>query len=296
MALPQFDYLAPQTVEELLGALTRYGERARILAGGTDLVILLRERLVQAECLIDIGRLPSLRGIDYVHGQGLTIGAATRIRDLQRSAVIRDSYWALAQAAGALGSTQIRDMATLGGNCCNGSPAADTPPALIALGATVRLASERGRRELPLEDFILGVRKTALAPDEFLESIQLPEAWPNSASCYQYAGLRDAMEIDIANVAVNLAINPDTGTVTQVRIAMGAVGPTQLRAKTAESILLARVPEAARIEEAAQACAAEARPIDDMRASAAYRRQVVVPLARRTLTDAVAAILQGVPS
>ena len=296
MALPQFDYIASQDVEELLGALARYGERARILAGGTDLVILLRERLVRAECLIDIGRVAGLRGIDQVKGNGITIGATTRIRDLQCSAVIHDDYFALCQAAGALGSTQIRDMATLGGNCCNGSPAADTPPALIALGATVSLASARGRRELPLEEFIQGVRKTVLEPDEFLESFHLPAAWPNSASRYAYAGLRDAMEIDIANIAVNLALTPDKGTVAQVRIAMGAVGATQLRARLAEAILLGNAPDTARIEEAALACAAEAKPIDDMRASAAYRKQVMVPLARRTLTDAVQAIRQGAPT
>lgn len=301
MALPQFDYIAPDTIDELVAALTRFGARARILAGGTDLIILLRERLVRAECLIDIGRLASLRGITRaaVKGQaagladgpagGITLGAATRIRDLERSAIIRDRYHALYQSAGQLGSAQIRDMATVGGNSCNASPAAETPPALIVLGASVTLVSERGRRQLPLEEFILGTRKTALAPDEFLESFHLPEPWPRSASRYACAGLRDAMEIDIANVAVNIGLGADGKTIEQARIAMGAVGPVQLRAKRAEALLTGRAPDAAVFDEAAQACAAEARPIDDMRASAAYRLEVLKPLVRRTLGLAVAA-------
>ena len=293
LALPNFEYIAPDTIDELAGALTRFGERARILAGGTDLIILLRERLVRAECLIDIGRLPSLRGIAKAAGKGpakgITIGAATRIRDLERSTVIRDRYHALYQSAGQLGSPQIRDMATIGGNSCTASPAAETPPSLIALGATVSLVSVRGRRELPLEEFILGTRKTALTSDEFLESFHLPEPWPRSASRYAYAGLRDAMEIDIANVAVNIGLGADGKTIEQVRIAMGAVGPVQLRAKRAEALLTGRAPDAAAFNEAAEACSAEAKPIDDMRASAAYRIEVLKPLVRRTLAEAVAA-------
>lgn len=295
MALPNFEYIAPNTIDELVGALSRFGERGRILAGGTDLIILLRERLVRAECLIDIGRLSSLRGIVNAGkgpSKGITIGAATRIRDLERSTVIRDRYHALYQSAGQLGSAQIRDMATIGGNSCNASPAAETPPSLMVLGATVSLVSARGRRELPLGEFIQGTRKTALAPDEFLESFHLPEPWPRSASRYAYAGLRDAMEIDIANVAVNIGLDADGGTIGQARIVMGAVGPVQLRAKCAEALLTGRAPDAAALSEAAEACAAEAKPIDDMRASAAYRLEVLKTLVRRTLAEAVAAASQ----
>lgn len=290
MALPQFDYLAPVSVDELIGALARMGDRARILAGGTDLMLLLRERIFRPECLIDISRLAALRGISDAPGKGLTIGAATKIRDLQRSALIRERYFALWQAAGELGSIQIRDMATLGGNSCNASPAAETPPALIVLGATVTLASTRGRRQMALEEFITGTRKTVLAADEFLESFHLPEPWPRSASRYAYAGLRDAMEIDIANVAVNISLDATRKRIEEVRIALGAVAPMQVRATRAEALLKGRAPGADTYADAAEACAAEARPIDDMRASAAYRLEVLKPLVRRTLADAVAAI------
>jgi len=290
LALPQFEYFAPQSLEELSRCLGEQAGRARILAGGTDLVILLRERLVRAEALIDIGAIAALRGIEPTPEGGLRIGAATRIREVQRSALVRERAFAMQQAAGDLGSTQIRDMATLGGNSCNGSPAADTPPALIALDATITLASLRGRRQIPLEGFVTGARKTLIAPDEFLESFHLPAPWPNSASRFAYAGLRDAMEIDIANCAVNVALEPVSRTIDRVRIVMGAVGPTQLRARRAEDFLIGKLPQAQVLAEAAQLCADETDPIDDMRSSAAYRREVIKPLVRRTLADAVGAI------
>jgi len=290
LALPNFDYVAPSTAAELTEALAQYGGRARILAGGTDLIILLRERLVKAECLIDIGRLSELRGITPNKAGGITIGAVTRIRELELSSVIRDRYHALYQAAGQLGSAQIRDMATIGGNSCTASPAAETPPALMVLDATVTVASPRGRREIPLDEFFEGTRRTVLAADEFVTSFDLSKPWPHSASRYACAGLRDAMEIDIANVAVNISLSSDGQTIEKVRIAMGAVGPVLLRAKRAESLLTGSAGDAATIEQAARACAAEAAPIDDMRASAAYRLEVLKPLVRRTLSDALAAV------
>ncbi len=277
-------------MEELFDTLTRYGERAGILAGGTDLLFLLRERQMRVECLIDIGGIAALRGIAYSPGEGLTIGAATKIRDLERSAVVRERFHGIYQSAGSLGSTQIRTMATLGGNICNASPAADAPPSLIALGASVRLESARGKREMPVEDFIGGTGSTARDPDEVLTGFSVPEPRPRSASRYAYAGLREAMEIDLANVAVSVALEADGEKVAQVRIVMGAVGPTPVRAQRAEQMLLGNIPDDALIGQAAEACAAEAEPIDDARASADYRREVLKPLVRRTLKNALDAI------
>lgn len=290
MALPQFDYVAPATIEEALQALAAGGTRARILAGGTDLLLQLRERAVQADRLIDIGGLAALRGIAPNPGGGIAIGACTRIAELERSAPLRERYRALHQAAHELGSTQIRFMATLGGNACNASPAAETPPPLIALGATVTLASARGRRSLALEEFVRGARQTALAQDELLERFDLPAPWPRSASRYAYAGLREAMEIDLANVAVNVGLDARRAAVEHVRIAMGAVGPVPTRARRAEEALLGKAPDEAAIAAAAQAAAAEAKPIDDLRASAAYRRSVLKTLVARALAAAVDAI------
>lgn len=289
MFLPHFEYLSPTNTEELVALLARYGERAKLLAGGTDLLVAMKDRLLKPEYVIDIGNLADLQNITYEEGKGLTIGAGVKIAALERSPVIRERYYALYQAARELGSPQVRAMATIGGNSCNASPAAETPPPLIALRARVSLVSRRGRREIPLEEFILGNRRTALETDEFLESFYLPEPWPHSASRYLCLGLREAMEIDAVNVAVNVALNPGTGAVEQVRIVMGAVGPTPLRAREAEGLLLGKVPGDELLAEVAEACAAAARPIDDIRASAAYRRQAVKVLVRRAFAEALAA-------
>jgi carbon-monoxide dehydrogenase medium subunit len=289
MSLPPFEYLAPSSTAELAGLLATHGERCRILAGGTDLVNWMAERIYTPDYVVDLRRLP-LAEIAYEPGAGLTIGAAVTIEAIERAAVIRERYPALVQAAGQIGSPQIRAMATIGGNCCNASPCADMPPPLVTLGATVVLTSAQGSREIPLESFITGNRRTAIRPDEFLECIRVPEPWPHSACRYSPFGLRAAQEIDIASVAVNVALDPATGTIANVRIAMGAVAPFAMRAAQAEAFLAGKRPDAAAIDEAAAICGRECRPIDDLRASASYRRHIVAVLARRMLRDAAAAI------
>ena len=289
MSLPPFDYLAPGSTAELAGLLAAHRDRCRILAGGTDLVNWMAEKIYRPDYVIDLRKLP-LAGITYEKGRGLTIGAAATIEAIERSPLVRQYYYALVQAAGQIGSPQIRAMATIGGNCCNASPCADMPPPLVTLGATVVLTSARGSRELPLETFITGNRQTAIQPDEFLESVRVPDPWPNSACRYSPFGLRAAQEIDIASVAVNIAIDPATGLVSNARIAMGAVAPFAMRAPGAEALLVGKKPDADVLDRAAAQCSLECRPIDDLRASASYRRHIVGVLARRMLRDAVAAI------
>jgi len=289
MSLPPFEYLAPASTAELAGLLAAHGEKCRVLAGGTDLVNWMAERIYTPDYVIDLRKLP-LAGISYEKGRGLTIGAATTIEAIERSPVVREFYSALVQAAGQIGSPQIRAMATIGGNCCNASPCADMPPPLVTLGATVVLTSTGGSRELSLESFITGNRRTAIRPDEFLESVRVPDPWPNSACRYSPFGLRAAQEIDIASVAVNIALDPATGLVSNARIAMGAVAPFAMRAKQAEALLIGSRPTADVIDRAAAQCSEESCPIDDLRASASYRRHIVGVLARRMLRDAVGAI------
>jgi aerobic carbon-monoxide dehydrogenase medium subunit len=289
MSLPSFEYLAPGTTAELAALLTTHGPKCRILAGGTDLVNWMAERIYTPEYVIDLRKLP-LAGITYEKGRGLTIGGGATIESIERSPFVRELYPALAQAAGQIGSPQIRAMATIGGNCCNASPCADMPPPLITLGATVVLTSTRGSRDMSLESFITGNRQTAIGRDEFLESIRVPDPWPRSACRYSPFGLRAAQEIDIASVAVNVALDPGKGVVADVRIAMGAVAPFPMRAKQAEALLQGKKPTAEVVDQAAHRCGEECRPIDDLRASASYRRHVVAVLARRTLRDALAAI------
>jgi carbon-monoxide dehydrogenase medium subunit len=290
MSLPPFEYLAPATTAELTGLLATHREKCRILAGGTDLVNWMAEKIYRPDFIVDLQKLP-LAAITYERGPGLTIGAAATIESLERSPVIREFYPALAQAAGQIGSPQIRAMATIGGNCCNASPCADMPPPLITLEARVVLTSARGSREVPLEEFITGNRQTAIAPDEFLECVRVPDPWPHSACRYSPFGLRAAQEIDIASVAVNVALDAATGRIVKARIAMGAVAPFAMRAPQAEALLIGKAPSDEVINQAALVCSQECRPIDDLRASASYRRHIVGVLARRMLRATLAAIV-----
>ena len=290
MSLPPFQYLAPKTTDELAGMLAEHGKEASVLAGGTDLINWVAEKLITPAYLIDINGLDSLFGISYEEGQGLTIGAATKIEDIEKSAVIREKYYSLYQAVCEIGSPQVRAMASIGGNHCNASPCADTPPPLVTFGAKLSLVSQKGRREMLVEEFIKGNRLTALAPDEFLESFTIPEPWSNSASRFIQIGLRAAQEIDIASVAVNLALDAADGKVSDVRIAMGAVAPIPKRALEAEAILKGSKPNDEVIDKAAESCSRECEPIDDLRASATYRRHVIKVLAAKAIREIIAAI------
>jgi aerobic carbon-monoxide dehydrogenase medium subunit len=290
MYLPQFEYHAPKTTEELSSLLSQYRGKAKILCGGTDLIVAMKDKVTKPDCVIDISDLAALCGIRHQVGKGVVIGSATKLDEIERSALIREKYYALYQGASVVGSPQVRAMGTLGGNSCTASPAADTPPALITLGAKVNLVSRKGTRQMALEDFIRGNRETALGDDEFLESFVLEEPWTNSASRYVIMGLRGAMEIDLVNVAVNLALDPANRKVKEVRIVLGAVAPAPLRARQAENLLKGNVPEDALLDRVSETCASESRPIDDFRATAAYRREIIKVLSKRTLKEVLSAI------
>ncbi len=289
MSLPPFQYLAPKTVDELVVMLAEHGENARILAGGTDLINWMAEKMVQPDYLIDLNGLASLFGIAYEDDKGLTIGAATKLETIEKSSLVKEKYYSLYQAVREIGSPQVRAMASIGGNSCNASPCADTPPPLVTFGATVTLAGKNGRRRMLLEDFIQGNRQTAIAPDEFLESFFVPEPRPNSTSRFCQIGLRAAQEIDVASVAVNLALDPAEKTIQEVRISLGAAAPIPMRAKNAEKILMGNKPSDDVVNKAAESCSEACQPIDDLRASATYRRHVIKVLAGRTLREAIAA-------
>jgi carbon-monoxide dehydrogenase medium subunit len=290
MLLPKLEYLAPKTAAELAGYLADYKGKAKVLSGGTDVIPNMLERLYKVDYLIDVNDIEEMKGISYEEGKGLTIGAATKLEEIERSPVVKEKYAALQKAASEVGSPQIRAMASIAGNSCNASPAADTPPALVALGANVSIVSKSGSREMALEDFIQGNRKTDLKPEEYVEKFILPDAAPNSASRFGLLTLTAAKAIDVVSVAVSLAIDPGSKKVTHVKIAMGSVAPVPIRAKQGEQALLNQVIDDALIEKAAQACAGDATPIDDIRGSAAYRQHVVKVLANRTIKETLAAI------
>lgn len=290
MSLPPFQYLAPETTDELLGLLDTHGDKACLLAGGTDLINWMSENLIQPDYLIDINGLADLDGIQYEAGKGMTIGAATKLETVEKSDVVKERYHSLYQAVREIGSPQVRAMGTIGGNSCNASPCADTPPPLVTFGATVALVGRTGRREMLLAEFIQGNRQTALVSGEFLESFFVPEPWPNSASRFTQIGLRAAQEIDVASVAVNVALNADKSVVEDVRISLGAVAPIPMRAVKAEALLKGQAPSSDCVEQAAESCSRECQPIDDLRASASYRRYVIGALARKTINEALSAV------
>lgn len=289
MFLNNFEYYSPQTASEALELVSRLGSKAKILAGGTDLLVVMKAKAITPEYLIDINEVKEFNGITCEEGQGAVIGATTKLAELQYSEAIKTKYPALAYAAGEVGSAQVRNMASIGGNSCNASPAAETPPPLVALGAKVVVSSLKGERELPLEEFIQNVRRIDLAEGEIVTKFILPEPTPGSACRYAYMGRRDAMEIDCVNMAVNLELAEDGQTVKNVKLVMGSVFPRPLVSTEVPALLIGQKLTDELIEKAATAAQGEAKPIDDIRASAEYRREIVKVLARRLLKETFAA-------
>jgi carbon-monoxide dehydrogenase medium subunit len=281
----QFEYCAPTNLPEAISLLDRYGSTARLIAGGTDLLTALKERTDRPDYLINLAGLPELCFIEYDPADGLRIGAATIVRAVEKSALVRANYPVISSAAATLASVQIRNLATVAGNICRASPSADLPPALLALGASVRLLGPSGPRLIALVDFFTGPSKTVLRPNEILTEIRVPPVQPHSGAVYLKHCPRRAM--DLASIGIAAALTLESGCLSEVGIAMGAVAPTPRRAPKAEAILTGQQPSPELIEQAAEAAAAEASPISDVRASAAYRRQMVHVLVRRALQQAL---------
>ena len=270
----EFIYLEPGSVSEVIELLAAHGDAARILAGGTDLLVQMKMERQKPAYVIGIGVLTELQGIRQDIAK-LTIGALTTIRDLARDTTVREGYTALAEACAAFSTAQVQAMGTVGGNLCNGSPASDTAPALIALGAEVVLVGPEGETRLPLERFFRGPGRTARRPDQLLVAVEVPAPAPNTGSAFVKIG-RVAADIAKANAAVCLVRDGDR--IADCRLAFGSVAPTPMRAPRAEAILRGQVMTPELISQAAAAAAEEISPIDDVRSTAAYRRQVVAAL------------------
>jgi carbon-monoxide dehydrogenase medium subunit len=286
MHLPNFEYLAPGNPAELAAMLTKYGKEARILSGGTDLLVQMKEYDLTPKYVIDITGLGELSTISFEEESGLVIGSAAKMDELLRVPVVRERYQALWTATETVGARQILAMSSLGGNICNASPAADTPPAMVAFDADVKLVSADESRRMPLLDFILGNRKTALREGEYLESISLAAPPPDSGSAYHHFRVRGGMEIAMVSTTVNVRVDPDTRSVKDLRIVLGVVAPTPIRARDAEQMIAGQVPDEELLASAAEACAKVSRPIDDFRASAEYRREMLKVLFERAFNEA----------
>ncbi|HEY76670.1 MAG TPA: 2Fe-2S iron-sulfur cluster binding domain-containing protein [Thermoflexia bacterium] len=273
-------YYTPTSVDEALRLLAEHGPDARLIAGGTDLLIELERGVRHAPVLIDISRVPGLDGV-ALEDDFLRIGPLVTHNRLVASQIVAEQAGVLAQAAWTVGAPAIRNRGTLGGNLITASPANDTIPALWALGAHLVLRSTRGERTVPIADFYKGVRQVDLAPDEMLVEIRVPPMHPDERGVFLKLGLRRALAISLVNTAVVVRLKG--GRVTRARITLGSVAPTIIRAPEAEGVLVGGPLSDEQIERAADLAAEAAVPIDDIRAGAEYRRRMVRVLVRRAL-------------
>jgi CO/xanthine dehydrogenase FAD-binding subunit len=283
--LPRFNYLAPATLDEALSLLSRYKGRAKVIAGGTDFVPKLKRREIGAPgYVIDLKGIPALDDIKY-GVSGLSLGALATIGAVETSAIIGQKFGILAQAAQSMASPQVRNRGTIAGNICNAVPSADSAPALLTLGAKLKIINPKGERTVSIEGFFTGPSQTALNDDEILREIYIPHPPPNGQGVYLKLTPRRAMDLAIVGVAA--LVTAQDGFCQDIRIALGAVAPTPIRAKKAEAILKGQKFDDELIEKAARTAAGEAKPIDDHRASAEYRRDMVKVLVKRAIKQAI---------
>jgi carbon-monoxide dehydrogenase medium subunit len=280
-----FDYARPGSLAEAL-ALAANGRRTLFLAGGTDVIVQLREGRRTCDLLIDLKHVPELTSITVGPSGALEIGAAVPLAEIYEHPVVRRDFPALVDAASIIGGVAIQSRASLGGNLCNASPAADSSPALMALGATLRIAGPAGERTLPVADFFTGPGQNVLQPGEILVSIQVPPLPPQSAAFYHRFIPRNEMDIAVASSGVYLALD-DAGRIADARVALGAVAPTPILVPAARDALLGREPGAEAFAAAGEAARAAASPIDDMRGSVIQRRHLARVLTVRALENAL---------
>jgi carbon-monoxide dehydrogenase medium subunit len=280
----RFEYREARTIDEAVEMLSQ-DDGGRMVAGATDVLIRWRQGAWTPRYVLNIKRIPGLDEVHYNPAEGLRLGALVKIRTLEQHPLIRQHYPALTQAATAFAGVQIRNLATLGGNVCNASPAGDTLPALLAYGASCHLAGPGGTRMVPLAEFVQGPSQTTLRPAELLVELRLPPPLPRTGALYIKHSPRSTM--DIATIGVASVVSLADEVCQQVRIVLGAVAPTVIRAPEAEALLTGHAPDTERLQQAAQAAMAAASPIDDIRGTAAHRRAIVMPLVQRTLHYAV---------
>lgn len=281
MRLPKFEFHAPETLKEACGIMAQYTTRTRVLAGGTDLLVNMKKRILAPDHLVSISRIPELTAV-AVSGEGTRIGSCFTVADLCRSEAIRKRLPALAEGARNLGTPLIRNLATIGGNVASARPAADLPPALMAYGAQAILSTLGGERKWPLEHFFLGPGLTEIQPDEILTGIFVPNQPERSGAWYINLGVRKGQDCNLVNAASWIWLETD-GTIRDARIVMGCVGPVPVRAKTVEQMLIGSRADEGIFAEAAELAQRDCSPIDDFRASADYKRSMAVVLVRRTL-------------
>jgi CO/xanthine dehydrogenase FAD-binding subunit len=282
--VPQFDYLAPTSVDDAVKALMS-APSAKVLAGGTDLIVQMRAGRASPGAVVDLKRIPGSIGIRREGDGGFTIGAATSGAAIGEDTALVRAWPGVVEAANLIGSTQVQGRASLGGNLCNASPAADSVPALIAARATCVIVGPSGRREAPAESIQAGPGRTTLQPGEFILEFRLPPRPRRAADAYLRLIPRTEMDIAVVGAGVNLVLD-NAGVITEARVSLGAVAPTTLLVATAGDALVGGKLDDAALDKLDAAARAACNPIDDKRGTVDYRTKIAGVLARRAATIA----------
>jgi CO/xanthine dehydrogenase FAD-binding subunit len=284
--LPKFEYLAPHSIDEACDLLAAHSSEVRLLAGGTDLLLQMRRREACPAYIIGLKGITELSGVRALADGGLSIGAMTTIQALMSSPVVREKYGVLAEAAAGIGGPELRNVATIGGNLASALPCADLPPALITLGAKVRLKSHNGERVVPVEDLFPQFGMTVARPDELLTTIQLPN--PPSFSGGAYLKFHDRQSMDMTTLGVSAFVTWDEGSrvFRDIKIALASGAPVPMRARKAEAVLRGRACADDVLQEAALAVCEEAHPRNSWRATREFRFELLKSLTRRAVRGA----------
>lgn len=281
MVLPQFEYIAASSLEEACKLLLEHDGKAKVMAGATDLIPPMRDKVFTAEYVIDLKKIPGLDELTYDEKEGLKIGALTTLRTLEHSPLVKEKNPAVAHAAKVIASTQIRAKGTLVGNICNASPSNDSAPNLLAQGAKVNVQGVDGTRVIPIEEFFLGVRRTALKPGEIVTSVVIPPLAEDEKAAYMKFAVRKAMDLAIIGVAAKIKMKD--GVCTDARVALGAVAVTPILAPAAAAELIGKKLTDEVIDKAAEAAMNSCSPISDIRASKEYRKEMVRVFTKRAV-------------
>lgn len=284
MIVPEFEYLVPQTLKEACALLGTHSGEAKVLAGGSDLVVKMKHGLLKPKYLVTLKNLDELKGIRKIPGVGVVIGSRTTHNQVLASPILRKRFASVSMAAGTMAANQICNIGTVGGNLVNAVPSADMPPILMALDAKVRIVGRDAERTIPLEEFFTGPGRTVLSPDEILAQIIIPEQ-ASTGSKYIKFGLRRAGALAVVGVAVSVTM--EGATIKDTRVVLGAVAPVPMRARLTEEFLKGKTVTEELLKEAAEIATGESKPITDIRGSAEYRKNLVGVLTRRALKAAI---------
>jgi len=285
--LQAFNYVAAQSVDEVIRLLAENGDTARVMSGGTDLIVALREGRRKADLVIDVKRLKETIEMTYDAQQGLTLGAAVPCHRMYDDKAVAKAYPGLIDSASLIGGVQIQGRASMGGNLCNASPAADSIPALIVHSAICNIAGPNGHRQLAVEEFCVAPGRTMLGNGEFLISLQIPAPTSGFGAAYLRFIPRNEMDIAVVGVGASVQLDESRSKIVSARISLGAVAPKPLFVTAAGEALAGKTISDAVIEEAARLAQEAAAPISDMRGTAEYRKHLVAVLTRRTLNKAI---------